>query len=399
MPRTDTLWQSPWSCDGGTVSLEHWEPDIDAMLRRIAQGEVDLQPSFQRGLVWNQLKQQRLIDTVLRRWSIPPVHLVVTDDERMLVLDGQQRLSAIRRFAAGKFAVGHFLPEDPEISSFVGRHYEDLPLEVQRRFKNFRISCFRLTDYQPDEPYELFFRLNMPTGLTQAEKRNSLIGEPRLQIRTLVERANWSAIRVGFANGRMSYDDIIARCCCYVEANTLRAPMNVNTLESRYRTQAGFSDDVVRTIEQAIDELNEAIDGAKEQIRFNKATLLSWLMIFARQQMDPYFARISMATWVPRVESARAVMRTRREAGQDYEFDHISDLLEIYTDRASLRVTDVLSVVVRDLAIWGIVGRLSGPGMFDGANSLLLRVSQSHIDHGELLRKIQADTDSWGHLQ
>ena len=380
------------------MKLEHWEPDIDAMLRRIAEGEVDLQPSFQRGLVWNRTKQQRLIDTVLRRWSIPPVHLVITDDERMLVLDGQQRLSAIRDFASNEFAIGNFLPKDEELSTYLGQYYAELPAEVQRRFRNYRISCYRLTDYHPDEPYELFFRLNMPTGLTQAEKRNSLIGKPRLQIRTLVERAEWSSERVGFANARMSYDDIIARCCCYVEAESLRAPMNVNTLEARYRAEGGFSDDVLHTVRGAIDELGEAMDSSPHPIRFNKATLLSWVMVFARQQMDADFRRIAMSTWVPRIESARAQMRTSRDLDEDYEFDYISDLLEVYTDRASSRVGDVLSVVLRDLAIWGIVGRLSGPTMFHNQDNLLREVSQSRFDQGQLLRLVQAEANSWGLL-
>ncbi|GAB3263564.1 DUF262 domain-containing protein [Alteromonas gracilis] len=380
------------------MKLEHWEPDIDAILRRIAQGEIDLQPNFQRGLVWNQSKQQRLIDTVLRDWSIPPVHLVVTQDEKMLVLDGQQRLSAIRNFTAGKFTVGYFLPDDPAIASYAGLHYEDLPAIVQRRFRNFRVSCYRLTDYQTEEPYELFFRLNMPTGLTQAEKRNSLIGETRMQIRALVDRAGWSAPRVGFANGRMSYDDIIARCCCYVEDQTLRSSISVHSLESRYRAEDGFSEHVVHTVGRAVDQLGEAIDGARDPIRFNKATLLSWVMVFARQQLDPKFSNIAMETWVPRIEHARALVRTRREVEQEPELDYIADLLDIYTDRASLRVADVLSVVARDLAIWGIVGRLSGASLFDGMSGLLPRVSGERIDHGDLLRLLQSDPSAWGRL-
>lgn len=381
------------------MKLEHWEPDVDTLLRRISEGEVDLQPSFQRGLVWNRSKQQRLIDTVLRRWSIPPVHLVVTADERMLVLDGQQRLTAIRDFSRGEFPVGQFSPEDPEVANYVGRTYEELPSDMQRRFRNFRISCFRLTDYRSDEPYELFFRLNMPTGLTQAEKRNSLIGEPRMQIRDLVERAEWSAARVGFANGRMSYDDIIARCCCFVEAKSLRAPTNVHSLEARYRAPEGFSERVTGTVERAIGKLNQAITDSREPVRFNKATLLSWVMVFVRQDMDPMFARIAMTTWVPRIESARAVMRAKRDVGAEYDFDHIADLLEIYTDRASLRVADVLSVVLRDLSIWGIVGRLSGPGLFEDINSpILRRVSTSHVEHGEMMRLSQAEPEFWGWL-
>ena len=42
------------------------EPDIYTICRRIKGGEIDLQPDFQRDLVWNKAKKQSLIDTILR---------------------------------------------------------------------------------------------------------------------------------------------------------------------------------------------------------------------------------------------------------------------------------------------------------------------------------------------
>ena len=61
-------------------------------------------------------------------------------------------------------------------------HYRDLPKKWQRQFRQYSIVIIRLTEYQPEEPAELFYRLNQPTTLTSAEQRNAYIGVTRDQV-------------------------------------------------------------------------------------------------------------------------------------------------------------------------------------------------------------------------
>ncbi len=65
------------------MKLTPTEPDIKTIVDRIDQGDIDLQPDFQRQEVWSTSKKKRLIDTVLRGWSIPPVHLVETGESKL----------------------------------------------------------------------------------------------------------------------------------------------------------------------------------------------------------------------------------------------------------------------------------------------------------------------------
>jgi hypothetical protein len=68
-----------------------------------------------------------LSDTVLRQWSIPPVFLVVTDNEYLEVLDGQQRLAAIRDFVDNKISIdGNINPFDTFVNSLNGLYYRNL---------------------------------------------------------------------------------------------------------------------------------------------------------------------------------------------------------------------------------------------------------------------------------
>jgi len=87
------------------MKLSHWEPDLRTLFNWIENKEIDLQPNFQRGDVWPSNKKRKLIDTILREWSIPPIHVVVTKSGTLEVLDGQQRLTAIRDFMLDGFPV------------------------------------------------------------------------------------------------------------------------------------------------------------------------------------------------------------------------------------------------------------------------------------------------------
>ncbi|MCZ2826613.1 MULTISPECIES: DUF262 domain-containing protein [unclassified Modestobacter] len=339
------------------MKLEPWEPDLRTLLARVDEGELDLQPDFQRGLAWNASKQQRLIDTILRGWSVPPLHLLVLPEEQLAVLDGQQRLRAVVAFVSGQLRVGKWAPEDDSVWDLEGATYGDLPDVVKRRVQNYKLSCYRLYDYEPDEPYELFFRLNLPTGLTQAEKRNALVGDSRRQVKNLVELAEavgWHSESVGFVNSRMAYDDTIARACAYVEANTLRVSLTPRELENQYRKKGGFSESTIDTLDRAIRLMADALTFDPFGPRLNKATLLTWLLAHCRAVRD-YGASFELGPALSMIERGRAAVRRPGAEVIPPELgprDVAAAYLDVYNDRASSRVTDVLSVVARDAVVW-----------------------------------------------
>ena len=143
----------------------------------------DLQPEFQRGEIWDDKRRQRLIDTILRDWYVPAVH-IVQEDDRELVLDGQQRLATIRDFFADKLTVdGATEPSSPEIyEADHGMRFSDLPESRQRALRRFPLPVVYLRDHAPGEPNGLFFRLNQSYNLTPPEKRNALHGAARNQV-------------------------------------------------------------------------------------------------------------------------------------------------------------------------------------------------------------------------
>ncbi len=337
------------------------EPDLATLVARIDRGDIDLQPDFQRGEVWNIAKQQKLIDTILRNWYIPPIHIIeVRDTARTEVLDGQQRLASIRNFYDGVIRVdGSILPADPEIEKLDGYRYKDLPDFWKRRIDQFPVRVFRVTDYEPEEPGELFHRLNSPTNLTAGEQRNAFYGPAREQIKKMVyfmEQIGLDKTVLGFSNSRMAYDDVIAKVCYIVEIGTLRSKVTAQAITEKYRSREAFSVEAIQKTKEAIKILESVGSLYCGQIRFNKATLFSWLLFIVELGKEKeYLDNRILTEFINLFESNRSAVK-RSVNGESGITLHEEFLLSIFNDRASFSVADVSSVVIRDLLIWIVFG-------------------------------------------
>lgn len=323
------------------MKLTSWEPDLRTIVDRIEDNEIDLQPDFQRQEVWSPTKKKRLIDTVLRGWSIPPIHLVETADKRLEVLDGQQRLVAIRDFFANRFAIdGNITPTDEFIAGLRGKFYRSLDPKTKRQINQYSLRCFRITDYEPEEPSELFYRLNQPTVLTAGEQRNALYGPAREQLKRLVrefEALGNEKATIGFSNARLAYDDILARLMFFLECGTFGIKGTEARISERFRDRTQFPDDVLNRARRSIVLFSNS-RLVRESWRFNKANLLSWLLFFARFQSEEPVGGF-MVGFYDCAEGPSAKPFTSHAAA-------------VFEDRASLRVTDVSSVMLRDFALW-----------------------------------------------
>jgi len=340
------------------------DPDVQTVVGRIADGSLDLQPNFQRGEVWSISKRQRLIDSILRDWHVPPIHVVVDVDNRQLVLDGQQRLASIRDFFANRFSIdGKIPPSEAAIRDLDGLFFKDLSPDWQRRFTQFTLRIYRITNYEPSEPGELFFRLNQPASLTAAEQRNAFFGKTREQVKRLVktmEKSGLDGAFWGFGNSRMAYDDVLSRACLFLENGTLKKKITSTTLADRYRTGIPFPPEVEQQLADTFDLLARSRNYATGHITFNKATAQTWLLFVAtlasgelRPEAD------DLANFMVGFEKQRSLYAVG--VGPTKEFTSVIDdfgqrssdaLLQAYEDRSTSRVADTTSVIIRDFVLW-----------------------------------------------
>ncbi|MEZ8127971.1 DUF262 domain-containing protein [Enterovibrio norvegicus] len=337
------------------------DPDILSIVNRINRGLIDLQPDFQRGEVWNTLKKQRLIDSILRGWHIPPIHLISSPSTNKIeVLDGQQRLVSIRDFMAGDFPInGSLEPKDDELGYLDKLYWNDLPSHYQEKIELFTIRFLTISDYKIGEPGELFHRLNHPTSLTSAEQRNAFFGESRQQVKSvasfMTEELGLNKSTIGFTNSRMAYDDIVAKLLITMDNGVLGKKITSSIITDKYRSEQGFSKESVAVIKNALINFSRALKESGANVRFNKASFHSWILFVVSLEKSG-LSMIKLAHFIYDFESSRKnhELDLFSEPRFRATSDGVKQALKIYTDRSTSRVADTSSVILRDIVLHGL---------------------------------------------
>ncbi|MGX1506047.1 UNVERIFIED_CONTAM: hypothetical protein RKD43_004672 [Streptomyces graminofaciens] len=329
---------------------------------------------------------------------MPAIHIVRDPSGQESVLDGQQRLRTIKAFIENDLRFsGKIDPRNEDLAAYDGKFYRDLPEAWQRKFQRFEITVVTLTDFEPAEPSELFFRLNQQYALTPPEKRNALFGHARDQVKKVV--ANLESVGLlrrevlGFSNGRLAYDDVISRVCIALQEGTLRRQLSNSYIEDFYRS-GRFDDSVLRRALQAGEALGASL-GGQRIMRFNKATLFTWF-IFVDSLLRTTGSGPSLS-FIRQFEELRSGAQTSEESLWSNSLDNqFLSIVQAYNDRASYRVLDVSSVLVRDFSLHLLYTALSSerPMRQDlrAAAEMFTNSQNADVDILELIDSMQ-----WGY--
>ncbi|EAA4524705.1 DUF262 domain-containing protein [Salmonella enterica subsp. enterica] len=349
------------------MKIKATDPDLATIYNRIKDKFIELQPDFQRGEVWTTAKKRMLIDTILRNWQIPPIH-VILDENRYIheVLDGQQRLCAIRDFMNNKIKVnGNLKPYDEDISELDGLTYSKLPKKVRLKFDMYPVRVFEIYEYKAGEPGELFNRLNQALSLTAAEKRNAYVGGVRQQIKDLVEFLDENQITrefLGFSNLRQAYEDLFAKLCYLLEKRNITSNPSDKDLEHIYREDILFSDITVDSVKDAIGVLSKIKDSLNENnelVHITKASLFSWLFFIANISIncdDICSLDESIIQSFRKFEINRYKYKNNEDMDdslllKNIPTEQIKNIYNIFNERASSRVMTSGSLLIRDACI------------------------------------------------
>ena len=150
---------------------------------------MELRPFYQRRPRWSRARQSLLIESFIMNIPVPPVFLYEKEYNSYEVMDGQQRITALRDFYEGKFELTD-LEQWPEIN---GRTYATLPDKIQAGLDRRSItSIVVLKESTTDEDQAsslretVFERLNTGgVALTRQEIRNALY---RGRMNNMIER-------------------------------------------------------------------------------------------------------------------------------------------------------------------------------------------------------------------
>lgn len=192
------------------------------LLRMYTMNQLEINPDFQRDVVWQKPSQTRFIDSLIKQLPIPSlcISLDYKTDKR-LVIDGLQRITSIIKFLSDdEWKLSDLEDIDERISGRTVHTIKTKTKEIYERVQNLSIPVTVLRcDYSKqshiDYLFTIFHRLN--TGgnkLNNQEIRNCIFnGLFNTLLKNLAASGKWATLMNLKPNGiyRFSNEEIILR--------------------------------------------------------------------------------------------------------------------------------------------------------------------------------------------
>jgi hypothetical protein len=154
------------------LRTQAYDMSISDIVAKIKDGDIVLDPDYQRNYVWDEKRSSLLIESILLNVPIPVIYVAEDDDGKWDVVDGLQRLNSLSRFFANEFKLKGLLVLSELNKSF----YKDLNPKAARILRNGILRIILIfKESHPEIKYEIFMRLNRgAVKLTEQELRNCL---------------------------------------------------------------------------------------------------------------------------------------------------------------------------------------------------------------------------------
>lgn len=234
--------------DDGTSDDENRKLYVDKvdkstsdLFRMIVEGELNLQPDYQRKFVWDKKTMSKFIESLLLSIPVPTIFLAENNDDTFEVIDGQQRLTTVFAFMKPKLDINepNKLTEDLKnldalvlsgletLKQYNDKNYIDME-DVQRKFNNVSLPMIIIKkDSTENIKYDIFSRINSGSiKLNNQELLNVMYRG--ILLKTLDEVAKTKEVDDLFGNRpvlkkRFGYHEILLRAktmACFVDEDS-----------------------------------------------------------------------------------------------------------------------------------------------------------------------------------
>lgn len=155
--------------DDDLFAISSWGADLSfrELLNRYKDGEL-VKPELQRKYVWDKTEASRFIDSLLLGLPVPSIFLAKTQDEKLLIVDGYQRIMTVNDYVRGIFTtdekVFKLTRSDRINQRWRGKAFAELTDVEQRKIKNTTIHAIIFVQEKPavgnTSLFQVFERIN-----------------------------------------------------------------------------------------------------------------------------------------------------------------------------------------------------------------------------------------------
>lgn len=167
--------------------------EVARLVKTWKSGSLTRNDEYQRGAAWSLPQMQSLVDSIFRKYPIPPLFLHEIRDEglggeavrRYEIVDGQQRIRALDGYLGDKYPLLESSDRKLRLPNRLrslpapwgGKRFKELSGDLAEQVKNTHVDVFIITAVaSADEVRDLFIRLQSGTALTRQQIRDAWPG-------------------------------------------------------------------------------------------------------------------------------------------------------------------------------------------------------------------------------
>lgn len=186
---------------------------INSIVYLNKKGRIILDPSYQRGEVWQKNGKKQLIYSLLENMLIPPIIVSNSLGNSYTVIDGKQRLSTIIEFVNGEFYLDpkesnenkfsriYFIKTKNNSSDINATYFTE---DMREDFSNINLQFNIYSNLDDDQQRDIYERINYSFQLSPGETLKGSTCENVKVIHTHFHKVNEILQHLGIKNSRES---------------------------------------------------------------------------------------------------------------------------------------------------------------------------------------------------